>query len=382
MLNWPRNRRLTRELRRRVDRLHREYDRHDRLPGLLDENDRPRSGAPSDSRFTLRAEIRACLDRRRETWSGIASFGAERYAREMADLELNPVVLAQFARERVGADARQALSFDHAPPLYYLNGRPCVVDGRGRVRRASFDGRDYPAVPAEVIASARTVNVDVELAKASGVVPARWSPGRSSPVVDCDPMRPPVEAMALIAAVVPASAANVVCAATGYSFAAQALSAHLPHSLVHADPTPYETSAGSPAASFDLTVLGFPSFHQYLVAWALLGRGGDAPVTCHLGRQAILHGTGRRADEVHHLPELLHRARVHRSPGKLLALVGDPEPHHAAVVQLLRGADIEPTVGGLETERRGIWVDYVAPQPSRYGVPRPTGKVVSFWRWT
>jgi len=225
-----------------------------------------------------------------------------------------------------------------------------------------------------------------------GVVDARWSPRYSFRAYDADPIRPPMETMALIRqqvmglsdelddlelelAVKDIQAQAALCVGLGFGVVAQAMSVMLPTFHIASLPVPYFTSDHDverlARQTWDTVIMGLPSLHAWQVANLLAGH----PEMTFIKRRNILQGHYAQGDPTAHVPAFLELAFRFLRPGTKVVLIGDPVPYHAVLNALQ--ANVEPLP---DTTRRGLWVDYPEKQWAPHGLPRPTGKVLSFWR--
>jgi len=167
----------------------------------------------------------------------------------------------------------------------------------------------------------------------------------------------------------------------GFAGPAQALSGFLPGHRVYHQPVPYYYF-DLPEENWNAVVLNIPGAHAWSVA-DLLSQRRD---TTFLQRRGILTGAkkGIGGNSAGHVVDLLDLVLRHRAAGRLLVVIGDPEPYHVVVRALVGTGFLSPAgIAGLNTAERGIWVDYAPGKTPWAPAPDSPGdrKVVSFWRW-
>lgn len=288
---------------------------------------------------------------------------------------------------------------DDAPSLF-RNGMPCVPN---------------PAPGASTLAQCRTAYTAEDLDRLRhlpGVVAqglagpdetclaGTWFPEIETAVHTSDMIRPPVEALAVVAldagavevstftAIVEIGASTVVgkqvlAIGLGHQAGAQALSVMLPDADIYTDAGPYHGNPVEPRA-WDLLVVNIPLASTIEVA-ACLGSGGseEQPSVREFGE---VRSRSRRALDarVDHIPGLLARVGRHAHAGCRLTVLADPQL--ARVVQdaltakgytrseLAAGDRRLPAVySGGEVHPEGLR------RPGRRGLPAPTGRVLSAW---
>jgi len=229
----------------------------------------------------------------------------------------------------------------------------------------------------------------------TGTYPATWTPANPTKKYTADVVRPPMEAVVLAVGLIRRALAGpllapvgiyefdmnhlgpVLCLGMGLAAAAQALSSLLPLQQVHHLPRPYFEL---PVARqpWDAIVLNIPSRHGWRVARHI----GMSDKTTFVQRHAILQKKYGLNEPMEHVGSLLKKVVRHRVSGKILVLMGDGKQHHEAVRRLLAAKLVQPeVVEGIDTSNRPIWMGYDKPPWAPHGLPSPTGKLLSIWRW-
>ena len=381
-----RGRRLAgRELRLRVDAMLRVMDPAvaavpPTMPDLLAEL----LGDPLVPFSLARAVHQECARRLRSGNTSLEDW-AFYEARTAAGHDPNPHVQAAFGVERALAREARKLPFDEAPPAVLVRGTPPASVLR--------QDPDDLASQGEVWTSALTVSDLASLAAVhpnwtaavSGTVPARWSPMHPRSAWTGDVVRPPAEALALVADVVrghappprlglcTAGAPAILLVGCGYVGAAQALSMMLPLHHVHHDAAPF---GHQPAAArrWSAVVVNVPAAHDWQVATML----SDPSRFSVVERRAILQGN-RRHRGVEHVGQLVDAAHRHLRKGCLVAVLADWSAN-AAVVADLSVVLVPEIVAGIDTSMTPLWVGYEQAPWAPHGLPSPSGRLVSFWR--
>jgi len=370
-------------MRRRVDVLHRGYD-----DSITKGKEIAKPSYIPDPGF-VDAELR-----RRHVSNSVLGARSNDFANGVVYREPNPTVRARYGVERAVDERLQGLVFNHLLPN-------CFVDGVGYktgydiiTNRNRFVATDWTCLTRIDMRRIRNLRSTSYQCSKTAILPATWEPEIPSSLITCDPMRPPVEVLSLVAQAIQAEVAvdgvkeysppafrAVLGIGLGFAFAAQALSLLVPGHRVYHQPVPYHRF-DLPNEDWDAVILNIPSSHAWRVA-DLLSQRRD---TTYLQRRAILTGKENGIDGafVDHVIELLDVALRHCAAGRLLIIMGDPEPYHIVTRALFEtGFTIPAGLSGLDTTDRGIWVDYPPAQApwAPHRIPRPTGKVVSFWRW-
>lgn len=399
------NHRISRERRKRIDALHRAFDADLRqaarntgkvlAPPVLPP---PQVTSANPKPLTLDAAVIAEMLCARAGRDQATLNRAKYLAVTVQDREPNAHVRAAFGVERAVVENQQGLPFDQAVPDCFVRGVPYVTFVDGTTRESVFrPDIAWQGMSREDLASLGRLDLDLDKVTTSGSMPACWRPQHPRTVEIADPMRPPMEAMALVATALlhdpilqrprpmqlttgPASLASVMCIGLGFAAAAQALSSMLLTCQVLHRPVPYVAEAKHPPLTPEAVVLGLPSAHAYQVASLL---GGD-DVESYLRRHEIRCGKQARLDPISHVKTLLRLAYDYRFSGRVLVVLGEPDLHHGVVRGLVeKGLVVPATLGGLDTSKQAIWIGYQGQAPwAPHRLPRPTGKVVSFWRWT
>lgn len=370
-----------REEHRRVDGLHRAFDAAIQAGKWL------RRPTYTPSPEYVQDELR----RRRR--SGLALLqSAQDFSDGVISIEPNPVVRAAFGVERALDQGIQGLPFNHWVPDCFLDGvayRSCFDWLRNT---AVWEPLDWSSLSQAALSSVRKVKVSLADVAATQILRATWRPDDLTSVATCDPLRPPVEALALVANVIaPGAQGSAVCECEpqrfpsvlgiglGFAVAAQCLSVLLPAHRVYHLPVPFERGVKTPRGPWQAVFVNIPNARAWAVA-DLLSQRRD---TGYIERRQVLRGGDTKGDD--YIIELLQLVIKHCAQGSLLAVMGDPKPYHIALLALVeRGFIVPVPFAELDTGKRGVWVDYAAGEVpwAPHRIPRPTGKVVSFWRWT
>ena len=389
--------RVRRELRLRVDALHRQRERQaatdPRGYGAeveaqthlhLDMTDAPPLTLASQiaEEFRRRRRLRVLDDRMLEQVRGWAiSEGRWAFGR---DPSLR--ACAAFGVERALYRATRLLPFDTHPPDCIVRGEPFNAHFAPLKNRWIFEQAD-PDWPNPLTlgdrADIRRLVVDWDQIGSAGVVTASWSPKTPRTIFTCDVMRPPVEAMVLASHAIdpPVQPVRlrldkqpaVLCVGTGWGSGPQALSLMLSLHRVYHLPIPFAVKV-PPNIDWDAVVINIPSVHHWTAAQAS-SRPGELPHYIHqaavrgkLGGQGIIAG-------------IIEAAAQHCRSGRLVVLMADYEMYESGMAELLSSSDLVPQlVCGIDTSSRPIWVGYQTRPWAPHGFPRPSGRLVSFWR--
>ena len=383
-------RHLRREQRRRVDTLHRVQDSGGG-GALITGGELVSTKGLASRPFTLDREVWVRARKRGRTHPAFLHRARDR-AEEVSHQEPNAGVLAAFGVERAAQEALWKIPFDLGTPDYFHDGEALEHDqvGGGGLQPADWN----PRINARLGKSLRQLKVNLKTVRSSGILPARWSPRRSLLGLEADVVHPPMEALALGAQLLRADhllspawgeidlgGTTVLAIGLGHTASTEALSFILRDHFVYHIPIPYQAQVWWPSQEWETMFINVPSRHQWQVARLLAGHGPDG----YLARRAILRGDRCRKDGTGHVPHLLSHVLPHVRRGLPLVIMGAPEPYHAAVSALRSEDRIKPiTVKGIDTACRPIWVGYKdGTRPwAPYGLPRPTGRLVSIWRWS
>ena len=375
-----RKRDLGRERRRRIDALHRTWERgdHEKFTEKNIHPTVPKNAAPLSLDKQLHREVRRF---RRVVNPGIQYLmgRAKDYALGVQHLDQSPRILAAFGIERaVDEVARYALD-DLTGPV-----PDCFVEGTGYAHEynlyknvSEFHQVEGTTLTPEDIAAIRCLQTDD-----GDNIPARWAPRQPFRVFSTDVVRPPVETVVLAARVVeakptsrsmrlydPSTLPPVLVLGAGHMAAAQALSVRLPAYRIYHWPVPV-SRPHPPKRPWEAVILNIPSQQ----AWTTANMINNWCQTTFLERRSVLRGNGSDSQYVHYLLDI---ALQHRVAGKPLILLADQKPHYAATGRLRSTGVAEP----IDATRRGIWVGYEQTPWAPHGVPAPTGRVVTSWRW-
>jgi hypothetical protein len=313
---------------------------------------------------------------------------AKLFALQMQQREGHPAVLARFGVERALDELLVFLNnMTINLPAYFVAGKPFTRAGNPEHEWGCLSPRDLDTI--------KRLDVPLDRIKTTATFPATWSAGRPSRMLRADTVRPPMEAVALAAQLIRRVLAGpsfspfgfhefdldslrpVLCIGTGFAATAQALSALLPLRHVYHLPRPlFELPVARQL--WDAIIVNIPSRRSWRVAWHI----GMSDRTTFVRRRAVLQTRHGIESPLGHIGNLLMKATRHRVGGKVLVLMGDPPQHHEAVSRLRAAKLVEPlVVEGIDTSERPIWVGYDKQPWAPHGLPRPTGKLVSIWRW-
>ncbi len=373
----PSNRRQKREFRQRVDALHRAYHRRPQPTVASLGEEAPAIGDLVP--FTLAHEVVEQASRKYGQ-SDVLVAWAQQLAGSFGSQEPNNRVRAAWAVEQAQMELSRGLSFDHAYPDLFIGGT--AYQSRQN-SNTGIQRLDWSGLHRDDLESIRHLNPTVH----EDVVSAKWAPTNSCRVYDSDPIRPPVESLALIrqqvlcepngfdSGIYDVTSGSVLGIGLGFAADAQALSALLPHHHVHHIPVPYFTPQYEmerlTQQGWDLVVIGIPSLHFWQVAKMLSSNDNMS----YLKHRAILQGKYVGGNPSAHVEEILDVASRFLKPNTTVALVGAPEPYQVAISSLQ--SSLEPLP---DTSSRAVWVDYEKQPWAPHDLPRPTGRLVSFWR--
>jgi len=384
-----------RVLHKRVIALHRAFEnqvspmKESNSPTEVEELE---TAHPQSLDYNIRKEVER-FRRQHSAGRELLTEKAMEIAKNMAHRENHPLVLARFGVERaVDEMARSIHSLTENLPRCFVNG----------VRLPSMDEQqeDWSCLGPNDLHAIQRISIPLLRIQWEGVFPARWHSQQNISRLTADPIRPPMEALALSAAMYRAtrmsssvglsfpaywgsttddlgSKPSILCVGMGIAGAAQALSALLPHYYVHHQASPYYALV-VPRQSWDAIFVNLPAPHHWRVARYI----GEQPDLPYLKRRAILQKRYSEQRPNEHVESLLRTATRHRVSGKALILMGDREQHHEAVLSLRHANMVAPLiVGGIDTSKRPVWVGYDKSPWAPHGLPSPTGKLVSIWRW-
>lgn len=400
------HRRLDQERRFRVEGLHRVVDRGVDSSFLLSTGIDSGKAVPRREDclpFTLDHYLRTEVERRRAGKLDVQEFllsRAKDLAHQVEAHELNPFVLARFAVERVIEEQAASLAaFSCSVPNYFVGGKGFSVhEETPRGARTSspdpwtaFSPRDLNALQANRPSMVKTTK---------STITATWEPTDPSLMATADVVRAPYEALALAATGIrsflgdtwafedsedwtqdlgiSSAAIPLLTIGLGYAAPAQALSAMLGSDFeVHSIRAPYVVQEPEPRA-WQAMILSIPSAHEWNIAYQV---GNTEDVTKHAWR-STLRDVGSRASTTH-VRKLADLSIQYRIRGTVLVILASADTYHLVVGSLRERNLIEPLiVGSLDTSKRPTWVAYDNYPPwAPHGLPSPTGRLVSFWRW-
>lgn len=361
-------RELGKEYRRRVDALHSAYE--DSL-GKADYLD-----AASDCDLDFRHRIS-----RRFVGSRKATYMTSRVAAWSCRVRsFDPSIRIQLAvgRNLAQKEALNGIPFyDHAPNLFVAGNPHFWSDAARDMILGTWPGfsvRDLSSI------------ASLPLSTDSSVIPASWSPLDKTRLWDCDVMRPPAEAIALVGQHIRGNASieieqysaqpskKILTHGLGFGLAAQALSAALPNDFVYHLNIPYARYSDSDTrlllrlCHWDWIVIGIPSSGACAIA-TYLGSSLDISYKRH---KAILAGAYCDDELIVSTRSIL--AACHRT-GTQIALLAEPKEYH----RFIQSHKAILASRASEKEHNPVWVDYVMPEKTHFGLPSPGGRLVSFW---
>ncbi len=418
-----------RELRRRVDALHRRRERV--TPTEFNEVVERQGGIHGDLRTALPLTLAfdVCEELRRRGRGKVVTaemseqmrIEAMKEAKWAASVDDSPKACAVFAVDMALHWSTRPLGFDIPPPGAYVRGegRPSyfdalqncwvwpvakpkaadeddddlavqVVDGGDDIVECLPEESDSTTpVPLALkdLARIRRLIPDVASVRASARLPATWSPQHNHTIYTCDVIRLPVEALALVKQVVMDTTSAVtrdyslarknpaaLCIGAGWGGTAQALSALLPLHWVYHQPWPYHDAA-LPPLPWEVVVLNVPSKHHWSVA-EMMRNPGEVP---HRTRQRVLRGHDGPGGQ--HVKVLVEAALDQVAPDTLLVLLADQKTYQQAVGLLRTSPKVLPTTDlGMDTQARPVWIGYDKQPWAPHGLPRPSGRLLTFWR--
>jgi len=353
----------------------------------------PESDEVNNRPFTLSDSIKNEARCNGGKISSVLSVRAEMIARLVEIREPNPVVRAAFGVERAKVEMSHALPFDHSCPSAFIDGEGFADNFDPALRcRELRPAPEGPGLHPEDLKSLRNLRPRVR----EGCVTANWAPSHPVRVWDADPVRPPAEALALVAKQINGrvgydeeeflgiheiKAPTIMCIGLGFSAAVQALSAMAPNALVRHIPVPYLfLNQGEmnrlARMNWDVVILNVPTLHAWQVG-ALLG---GAPGMSFLQRRTIMEGRLAKNDPIAHVNALVDLTEKFRRPGTSLAVLGDPAPFHEAM--RIMGDTTESLPDDMfGTDKRAVWIDWTERPWAPHNIPKPTGKIVTFRRW-
>lgn len=243
------------------------------------------------------------------------------------------------------------------------------------------NGSDTPTLP--------DIRVDasglLDTARDHGVINATLSREPFEHVIHGDPLRPPQEALHLVAEATRAtqkardtsSDLHVVAVEMGHTWAAQALSQQLPWATIHCTGETYrpwpDIDTGNGVAG--LVVVNIPSIRTCRIMDTLTSE--EAPRSWRRRVKAIQQGDINPTRDIQAILALAH---PYLKPGTILALMGDRETYHQALAQLRGAQDIIPlTINGWDSSKRATLVRYPRRPWSPWMIPAPTDRLVSMW---
>ena len=378
------------EMCQRVTALHRAFEGRQHTGPKVPP--RPKLAKREDAHtLSLDHRIRSEVSRfRRRDSKGeeLVAVRAKGIALMMQRREANPAVLARFGVERALDEMLVYLNnMTDNLPAYFVAGKPFTSKGSPDFESGCISPRDLDAIS--------RLRVSLDDIATKGTCPATWISKDPNRKLLADVVRPPMEAIVLGSHLIRHALAGplvapagvygfdmndlgpVLCIGAGLAAAAQVLSQLLPRQQVHHLPCPY-FELPVVRQPWDAIVLNIPARQL----WRVAGHIGMSDKTTFIRRHAVLQKKHALARPLEHVSGLLKTAVRHRVKGKPLVLMADGEQHHEAVRRLLAAKLVEPlVVDGIDTSERPIWVGYDKQPWAPHGLPSPTGKLVSIWRW-
>jgi hypothetical protein len=388
--------RVHRELRLRVDALHRQHEKV--APAVfaaeVDAQKTLHADLTDAPPLTLAFEVAQEFDRRRchraihdkmleqvRGWAmvnGKWAFGRDPNIR----------VCAAFAVEMAQHQAVRSLPYDSTPPDCLVHGEP-YADCFDALQNARVFQPMDPDWPSPLTRPDRDrvgrLSVDWEQVQAERLASASWTPQQPKSGYSCDLMRPPEAALALLKLVVPTPSQIGLCpdkfpavllVGAGWCAAAQVLSMLLPLHRVYHLPMPFADKVQPAGIKWDAVVINVPSAHHWAVARAS-AKPGELPARVH---QAILQGHLTLRDN-QHVEAIVQAAAKHLQPGCFVTVMADHDTYGLTLEAMHRVAQLAPAlVHGIDTSKQPIWAGYDERPWAPHGFPRPSGRLVSFWK--
>ena len=378
-------RHLHRELRHRVAALHHQRDLYDARADhdtILADHD-VEAVAVGQNHLTLDAAVSDAISGMRlaKKWKNHLRCRALPHARWAATVEPSATACARYAVERAWSAIHVAAALSGRYPT------PTWVAGRPH----DLYGRDNPSAsrPFGSADLARLEGISSLLPAIPGdhVVDAVWTPTKADNLHYGDPVRPPVEALRLVADFAlkeygQEHRGTAVTVELGHSAGALALSVFLPRWIIQSTGTDalYGPWPSIKAKSPTLVVVNIPSDAARAAA-AVMSQG-------EVDLEQTLRGLDqpRRVDGIiDQLPRVEDLARPHVHPGSLLVVIGDAATgkHHHGLRYLRDHLDLVPVpvgVPGIDFQKRAFLVRYPKKPWAPYLVPPATDRVMSVWR--
>ena len=399
--NNSQGRRLYREMRRRVDALHRAYEQLT----LTGDDTGAHCCDPDESQchplsldYLLHHELNRIRKKRVIAHQYLLNL-AKNFAEKMSDQEMNPAVRAKFGIER--AMMEQSIialaAFSHSIPDCWGGCQGFSSGFSNRKNEIFFDTNTFQGLTDSDLESLQNILISLDKVRDTYNLEATWQSLEPNITLIADAMRPPMDALALVATLIKENIEDgvkplhkilalqgeyrnippILCIGMGFFAGAQALSVWLPYYRIYSNPYPYQEK-DILQWGWEAIILNIPSFHAWQVA-SLTWKGDDYSFS---KRKAILRGDHCSKTPTAHVGKLVKLALENQAPGKPLVILGDPQPYHEAV-KILKGKNvIEPLMlKHMDTSKRGIWVGYGKRPWAPHNMPSPTGKVISFWSW-
>lgn len=377
-------RHLHRELRHRVANLHRcrdLYDArvdHDTILADLDVE----AVILGQQDLTLDAAVHDEIAKMRlaAKWKARLLGLALPHARWATAADPSATACARYAVERAWSVLHVAGALSGGPPSTWVSGHPLDVYGReDPTADRSFGSTDLASLvrPQPILT---TVPGD-------HVIDAHWNPSEPGFLFHGDPIRPPIEAVKLVADIAleefgQQHRGTAVTVEMGHSAGAQALSAFLPRWIVHSTGTDaiYGPWATVKAKDPSLVVVNIPSDITRVAATVMSQGEADLEQTLRGLDQP------RRVDGIiNQLPRVEDLALSHVQQDSVLAVMGDAatHKHHHGLQYLGDHLDLDAVpmgVLGIDFDKRAILVRHTKTPWAPYLVPPATDRVVSVWR--
>ena len=427
-----------RELRRRVDGLHRQRVRVEEVEWAREAEEQAHlhKDIQTARPLTLAHHVAEELRRRRrgkvidDKMLELVRGRAMAEATWAATRDDSPVACAVFAVDTALHWTQRPLRFDTAPPGCFIRGRGRAsfydglkarwvwpvgnggtpdeddridldlgddIEEEDTLDRHKQPGDDLPEEPDTMmpvplmdkdLARLRRLVIDLDRVRSTGASQASWAPSVKANIYTCDVIRPPLEALLLVkhaladlassdASVSLAETPAAMCIGTGWGGAAQALSALLPLHWVYHQPWPYH-EATSPPLDWEVVVLNVPSRHHWRAA-RLVATPGTVP---HHIQRRILRDV-ERSSGGGHVKMLVEAALKHVRQGTIIALMADERTYLQASGHMRISRKVESLlVLDLDTDDQPVWVSYQQKPWTPHNLPRPSARLVSFWRGT
>ena len=302
----------------------------------------------------------------------------------MKTINLEPVPIIPFVRERTGTEAAWSLLGDIFMPHGFLCGQP--FDDLG----SQISGHTGWYSSKE---NFQWLGGILNIIGTGPVISATLTPPqkKSHQTWHGDPMAAPAEALAVVSNGAKSyfrskKCRSVLCVGMGHCAATQVLSALLPSTPIYHIPSPYQRRNGDQELQdrrkSEMMILGCPDHHQWRAMkvaktqckWDFTMRHGKGTFLEY--RRWIASNSNRFS----HINELLEVAIRFKRPGQFLSIVADLSTHPVVVKKLEKMGLIESAFDYCPYQEYTIqYEDGVYRGPSY--LPPKTGRVVSFWIW-